>query len=318
MAFGITPTGFVRKTFDDIVDELGIASQGVFGPGINLDPESPNGQFHGIYAEKVAELWEVAEDTYHSGDPFQAEGTRLDSIMHAGGYPPRIVGETDAAYRLRIFGSTVSSLDNNTPSLPFAALNLKDDLEIKLSAVTGVTFVRVIENETDIVDPVTGLPPHSYSAIVQGGADADIAEVTWASHPPGIPAYGDTSVDIVDALGNCRSIKFERPTEVDIEIEYEVRVYKSRCGCRLLTNVDIKNLAVANINSNSCPIGPGEDVLVSRIYGAVSNEPGVEVCSVQIAKLGDPLTPFNVTLAWNEIPIFDAANVSVTIVSVCP
>lgn len=318
MAFGITPTGFVRKTYDDIVAELGTAAQGVFGPGINLDPESPNGQFHGIIADKVAELWEVAEDTYHSGDPFQAEGTRLDSIMQANGYPPRLLDETDAEYRLRIFGSTVSSLESGNPTPPVSATNLKDDLEIKLSAIAGVTFVSVIENEEDVTDPDTGLPPHSYCAIVQGGLDADIAEVLWASHPPGIPAYGDTAVDIVDALGNCRSVRFERPTEVDIEIAYEVRVYKSRCGCRLLTNVDIKNLAVANLNADACPVGPGEDVLVSRIYGAVSNEAGVEVCSVEIAKLGDPLGPDNVAIAWNEIPVFDVANVSVTIVSVCP
>lgn len=321
--YGITPAGFNRKRADEILADLNTGVQGVFGVSVDLSPTSPDGQFNGLMADEIAFLWELAEDIYHSFDPFQAEGTRLDSVMAAFMHPPRLVTptvETDAQYRARIYGTpldiTVQDSQETAPSL--LASNLRDDLEIKLSQLAGVTYVKVIVNEEDTVDPVTGMPGHTYSVIINGGVDADIAEVIWSTHPTGIGTYGDTEVEHVDSTGKCRLIRFERPTLVNILIKYTVRVFRSACGCRIPSVADIQTTAADNLNDANCPYQVGELILLSRINGAISGEAGIEVCQTEIAVDGDPLDILNLQMAWNELPVIDPANITVDIVEVCP
>lgn len=85
MAFGLTDTGFIPKTLQDIKTELEQAFQGEWGTGLNLEPESVNGQLIGIMSEQLAELWEGLLDVYSSMDPDQATGASLDAVMAVTG-----------------------------------------------------------------------------------------------------------------------------------------------------------------------------------------------------------------------------------------
>lgn len=81
MAFGITNTGFVTKQQQTIIAELNASLQAVFGPNINLLPESNFGQFVSIWSEREALLWQLAEAVYNSQYPAGAEGSSVDNIL---------------------------------------------------------------------------------------------------------------------------------------------------------------------------------------------------------------------------------------------
>ncbi len=80
MPFGLTPAGFVAKTLLELKDEIEAAWQAEFGANVDLDPNSPDGQVIGIFSERLAELWELAQAVYSSQDPDKAVGQALDAV----------------------------------------------------------------------------------------------------------------------------------------------------------------------------------------------------------------------------------------------
>lgn len=83
--YGVTAAGFVRKRLDVIKKEYeeDIAAQ--LGCEIATDEKSVFGILIGIFADRDAEQWEVAEQVYYSQYPTSAEGISLDNaIQYAG------------------------------------------------------------------------------------------------------------------------------------------------------------------------------------------------------------------------------------------
>jgi uncharacterized phage protein gp47/JayE len=62
--------------------------------------------------------------------------------------------------------------------------------------VEGVSMASGSENVTDTDDPVTGIPPHSFEVVVNGGTDNDVAQSIFNIKPAGIRSHGDVIVDI--------------------------------------------------------------------------------------------------------------------------
>lgn len=81
MAFGLTPLGFVIKQQAQILTEINAALQNAFGANINLGPQAVFGQLAGIFSEREALIWQLAEAVYNSQYPAGAEGTSVDNIL---------------------------------------------------------------------------------------------------------------------------------------------------------------------------------------------------------------------------------------------
>ena len=79
-SYGVTDTGFVTKTLQDVLDEIEQEQRTAFGPAINTQADSVLGQINGIFADKLSELWEVAEAIYRSRQPDSASGEALDNV----------------------------------------------------------------------------------------------------------------------------------------------------------------------------------------------------------------------------------------------
>lgn len=75
---GVTSQGFLAKTYSDLVTLLNAAWQGIFGPGVNVDPTSPDGQMIGNFAAPLAETWKLGEDL--AGAYSNPSGVLLDNI----------------------------------------------------------------------------------------------------------------------------------------------------------------------------------------------------------------------------------------------
>jgi uncharacterized phage protein gp47/JayE len=81
MAFGLDETGLNIKTLADIKSEIEESLRALFGPQINLQPQSNFGQLVGIFSEREALLWELLEDIYNSQYPASASGVSLDNVL---------------------------------------------------------------------------------------------------------------------------------------------------------------------------------------------------------------------------------------------
>ena len=98
----------------------------------------------------------------------------------------------------------------------------------QIDSIIGVVFgvddvrrVRVYENETDIIQPVTGLTAHSLAVIVDGGVNEDIAQAIFSKRSTGVTQFqAGTPVDVIVQSEKypqqSTEIKFSRPTYVDM------------------------------------------------------------------------------------------------------
>ena len=178
--------------------------------------------------------------------------------------------------------------------------------------VTGVSAVTVISNRTDFTDGV-GRPPHSFEAIVTGGTDADVANGIWACMPAGIQTYGNTYVQILDSNGNLQDIYFSRPVNVYIWLQITLTYYNEEIF-PVGGNTQVKSNIVAYSLGE---YKPGTDVIWQRLLSPIYLVAGIGSATILLATSATPggppgpYTTANISIASNEIAIFDVSRISV-------
>lgn len=78
--YGVTDTGFKRKTREEIVDSMQQTAKNLFGEDINLNDNSPLGKFIDTISYQVALAWQGQEGVYNSAFVNEAEGQALDLV----------------------------------------------------------------------------------------------------------------------------------------------------------------------------------------------------------------------------------------------
>jgi len=167
-----------------------------------------------------------------------------------------------------------------------------------IAAVSGVTRSKVYENDTSAVD-AKGLPANSITAVVEGGADADIAQAIYVKKGPGCYTNGSTSVDIADDKGQITTIRFERPVYVDMDVVINV---KQLTGYTTATTASIKVAVAAFLDA--LPLGVN-NIPVSSFWGTALavqnlNNPIFSVTSITAARHGDPQGTDDIITSYNE------------------
>ncbi|HFG9586816.1 TPA: baseplate J/gp47 family protein, partial [Salmonella enterica subsp. enterica serovar Victoria] len=155
--------------------------------------------------------------------------------------------ETDAELRIRQ-GQSVA-----IPSItPF------EGVDGAIANIAGVTRHKLYENDTGKTDG-NGLPPHSISAIVDGGDVTEIARTIRGNKGQGVRTWGKTSVTVPDKYGNPHIISFSRPTDVPVYGKITLKVF---AGYTSQIGVQIQQAVADYINR----LMIGDQVLLSRIY----------------------------------------------------
>jgi uncharacterized phage protein gp47/JayE len=77
---GVTSTGFVPKTLEEVTTSLQAAFRARFGEGITTEPESNFGKLIGIFSALLAEVWDQGEAVYSAFTPDGATGAALDAL----------------------------------------------------------------------------------------------------------------------------------------------------------------------------------------------------------------------------------------------
>jgi len=209
VTYGLNPTGFLRKTEDELFTEIADEARSTVSPDLDVTPDSVAGQIVGIVASKHAESWEVLQGIYGSFGP-GASGAALDRLAALTG-TVRILNETDAQLRLRRVQEQAG-----------AGKTTEGALRAALSRLSGVTTLRVTSNRT--MATVNTREPKSVEALLLGGTDAQIAATIWANLAAGIATTGTTTIAINDEEGNPQSVKFSRPDAMNVHARISVQV----------------------------------------------------------------------------------------------
>ncbi|HHX7609223.1 TPA: baseplate J/gp47 family protein [Klebsiella pneumoniae] len=199
-----------------------------------------------------------------------------------------VAAETDAELRVR-----------QSQSVALASLTPFDAVDGAIANVEGVTRHKLFENDTETTD-ANGLPPHSISAIVEGGDATEIANTIRSVKGQGVSTYGTTAVIVTDKYGNPYTIRFSRPVDVPIYVSITLKAltgYSSQVGD------EIKAAVAAYINS----LAIGDSVLLSRVYspanlGVVSggNARYYDIMELLIGRSADDVAAANVVVAYDE------------------
>lgn len=295
MTFGVIPTGFNRKSLADILAEIQERNIAVFGPLVIQTAQSPLGQLNGVMSDIVAAEWELAEATYQSFDPDQAEGVRLDQLARFR-ILERAAGETDQTFRQAITNVNRARIDMS-------------DLKTALEGLNGVTYVQVYVNEDSVAD-ANGIPPNNVAVCVIGGDDDDIALTVRRYVVPGVGTYGNEILRTVIG-GFCRQIRIVRPTEVPVEIEVKVLVHPDPTGCPPPSALAIATGLLGDLSGPNRPPN-GQDgteyVIRQPLEARYAN---IEVTEVKIAAVpASPTTP-PLAIGFFQIMTFSIENITI-------
>lgn len=209
--------------------------------------------------------------------------------------------ETDAELRIRQ-GQSVAM-----PSItPF------EGVDGAIANIAGVTRHKLYENDTGKTDG-NGLPPHSISAIVDGGDVTEIARTIRGNKGQGVRTWGKTSVTVPDKYGNPHIISFSRPTDVPVYGKITLKVF---AGYTSQIGVQIQQAVADYINR----LMIGDQVLLSRIYspanlGVVSggNARYYDIQELLIGKSPEAVAAANINIAYDESASCKPENIIITV-----
>ncbi|ECQ8328345.1 hypothetical protein GQG59_002200 [Salmonella enterica] len=209
--------------------------------------------------------------------------------------------ETDAELRIRQ-GQSVA-----IPSItPF------EGVDGAIANIAGVTRHKLYENDTGKTDG-NGLPPHSISAIVDGGDVTEIARTIRGNKGQGVRTWGKTSVTVPDKYGNPHIISFSRPTDVPVYGKITLKVF---AGYTSQIGVQIQQAVADYINR----LMIGDQVLLSQIYspanlGVVSggNARYYDIQELLIGKSPETVAAANINIAYDESASCKPENIIITV-----
>ncbi len=110
MNYGVTAEGFKRKTKDRLIKEIEEDFERGIKKSVDWNVRSPMGQLSKLSALKISELWEVAEECYHSLFPDSSEGVNLDNSSSLNGVLRKKPTSTRVPVELKVLDGILDSL----------------------------------------------------------------------------------------------------------------------------------------------------------------------------------------------------------------
>jgi uncharacterized phage protein gp47/JayE len=170
-----------------------------------------------------------------------------------------------------------------------------------IAAVANVTRYNVHENNTNFTDAQV-CPPHSITAIVEGGTDLDVATAIFQNRGIGCATNGTSNVTVVDSdTGASMVIYFSRPSYVPIYVDV---VVKKLYGYTNSITDQIKTAIYNYLNK----LQIGQSLTISALYGAALavmpslTNPLFSIISLEAGEADvSPLGTVDITLAFNQV-----------------
>ena len=149
--YGVTPTGFVKKRLDKIIEDIQTELTNELGFDVSLNPQSALNVFITNQADRLAQLWEVAEQVYYAHYPSSAEGINLDNAGQFAGLTRE--GDQRSKYLVLCTGTDGTAIPKGSiiasttaPKVLFTLLSDKEISRLSFNKAT-VRVVSVVEKE---------------------------------------------------------------------------------------------------------------------------------------------------------------------------
>ena len=177
----------------------------------------------------------------------------------------------------------------------------------ELNARQLVEAVIVFQNNSSITDS-DGRPPHSLDIVIKGDDEDDLAEAIFLVVGGGIETIGDITKQVEDSQGFFQTVRFSRPNDVNIWIEWDITADPNTYPIDGDDQVEAATLAYGE------ELTVGEDVIVygsNALICAVNDIPGIIRAELRIGKTASPTTDDNVVIEPREIAAFDSSRITV-------
>ena len=212
----------------------------------------------------------------------------LSDSMRAETIEPSIPGrpeEKDPELLLRFMMSHAINNEDDREGIQAALLNIPE-----------VVKALVLENDEQVTDDDTGLPPHSLNAIVVGGEDDDISLVLLKKKKGG-PTFIGAVENIQHYKGMDRRTRFDRGAKVPITVKLQYE--------RLRPNTDLGESLIAD-KLKARDFQLHENVLAEKLRDGVNSDSNFNLVSIRVNG-GD-----RVDIGWREYAVI--TNVEIDIV----
>lgn len=182
-------------------------------------------------------------------------------------------------------------------------------IDAAVSAVDGVTFVRTFENRT-LVTNADGIPAKAVNVVVEGGADADIAEAIFASRPAGAELYGSASASVVDDYGFAHTVGFDRVVDVNMWIRCTLTTSTAEEAAPTGITTTVAELLLEQADALA---GVGSDILPWRLASKVdaAGYPGIDNVVVELSLDGSSWSTAKRSVSIRQRAAFSSARITV-------
>jgi hypothetical protein len=181
-----------------------------------------------------------------------------------------------------------------------------------IATVPNVTRYNVHENFTGSVD-AAGTPPHSISAVVEGGIDLAVATAIFNNRGIGADTNGTTAVSVTDPNTHTNTIiSFSRPTPVPVFVSLTVH------GLTGYTSA-VPGLIQAALVTYMSSLQIGETLTYGALYSvALSVMPNLLLpqFTIQVLTAGlasSPTGMVDIPVTYNQVISSTAGNVVITV-----
>lgn len=274
----------------EIVDNtLGAASSEVMASIVETTAGVANASAI-VYAEEIGEISAPARSLTVIENPI----TGLDGVSNP---EDAIIGreiESDADLKKR----RAESLQRAGAGTLGAIVSILADLE-------GVTAVVGFENNTFI--EVDGRDPKSFEVVIDGNVASVIAPLIWENKPAGIKPVGDVTEDIIDSQGFTQTVRFSRPTDKNIYVEFDLTTNADFPA----NGADVVEQAILDFGNG---LGIGQNIIVyPKLISVLNTIPGITDVAIRIGTTASPTLDDNIAVAANEISRWDSGRTTVNI-----
>lgn len=251
MEYGVTEKGFVMKRFDTILHEVQEDLSAALGFDVSQNPQSLlNSALITPFCDKLAGLWEVAQESYYAKYPATAEGVNLDNACQYGNvfrsgnkHSEYVIHCTAKDGTMIPEGSLIASITN-----PVVQLKCVQDTYITRESCNAICIKPVIVAEGTYTIELNG-KLYSY---VASGSDSEVNIINGLERAFNVVGYNvstDTErgeITIVDTVAS-RSNEFTLTSNLTTEYVtscvhyYTVEYGRIECPngsiCELVSNV---------------------------------------------------------------------------------
>lgn len=231
MSFGVTASGFVLKTLQDIITDMENEAKTQFGADIDLSSTSPLKMFINAVAAEQARLWEALEDTYYAGYFDSSSADNLDKLTALLGFIRNAAVKATGQVTFTGVNGTVISAGSEIQTAGGSPVVFKTDAPVTIAGGTATANVtanvggasgNVSPNTiTVMTSPISGVSAVNNSGATSGGADKETDSAYRNRIKLSLSAAGAATLDAIRAgVIEVTSVKAAALEENDTVTDY--------------------------------------------------------------------------------------------------